>query len=297
MTTDALWIDYNGDGDTDLMVAGDWMPVRIYENKKGTFKEVTNQAGLDQTHGLWSALAAADFDKDGDIDVMAGNLGTNTKFRKKPDSKLRLYRKDIDNNEKTEHILAYSVGEKWYPVASKDELGKQLPLVNKKFTSYAAYAGKTIDELFSADELKGADLLQVQKFESVYLENNGKGSFNIKHLPFEAQVSKIFNFHVIDADGDGNSDVLLGGNFYGASMYQGRYDASYGLLLKGNGKGSFNPVLGAESGFLLEGEIREIKSLKTADGELVLVARNNMPLQVFKPTRKSQHTQQPISLK
>lgn len=297
MTTDALWIDYNKDGDTDLIVAGDWMPVKVYENKKGKFKDVTSQAGLGETHGLWSALAATDFDGDGDIDIMAGNLGTNTKFRKKPDSRLRMYIKDIDNNEKNEHILAYSVNEKWYPVASKDEIGKQLPLINKKFTSYKDYAGKTIEEIFTAEQLKGADQLEVQKFESVYLENTGKGAFIIKHLPFEAQVSKVFSFYISDLDEDKNKDVLLGGNFYGASMYQGRYDASYGLMLKGGGKDSFTSVLPVETGFLLEGEVRKIKSLKTADGELLLVARNNMPLQVFKPVKKSVDSQQPISLK
>jgi hypothetical protein len=290
MTTDAQWTDYNQDGYTDLIVAGDWMPIKIYENKKGTFKDVTSRAGLEKTHGLWSALATADFDGDGDMDMMAGNLGTNTKLRKRPDSRLRMYIKDIDKNEKTEHILTYNVGDKWYPVASKDELGKQLPLINKKFTSYAAYAGKTIDELFTTEELKGAEQLQVQMFESVYLQNNGNGGFTVKYLPFEAQVSKIFSFHVTDSDKDGNTDILLGGNFYGASMYQGRYDASYGLMLEGDGRGNFSSVLPVESGFLLEGEVREIKPLKTNEGELLLVARNNMPLQIFKPLKKSANT-------
>jgi hypothetical protein len=290
MTTDALWMDYNKDGDTDLVVAGDWMPVKIYENNKGSFKEVTAQTGLSQTQGLWSALAATDFDNDGDIDILAGNLGTNSKFRKRADSKLKMYVKDIDKNETMEHILAYSLGNKWYPVAMKDEIGKQLPLINKRFTSYKEFAGKTVEELFTPEELKGASQLQVQKFESVYLENTGNGQFALHHLPFEAQVSKIFSFLVTDADKDGHMDVLLGGNFYGASMYQGRYDASYGLMLKNNGKGDFTSVLPVESGFLLEGEVRKIKSLKTTDGDLILVARNNKPLQIFKPTKRASRT-------
>jgi hypothetical protein len=263
------------------------MPVKVFANNKGRFTEVTDQAGLGGTEGLWSVLATADFDGDGDIDIMAGNLGTNTKFRKRPESTLRMYIKDIDNNETMEHILAYSLGDKWYPTATKDEIGKQLPLINKRFTNYKDFAGKTVEEIFTPEQLKGAALLQVQKFESVYLENTGKGTFTIHSLPFESQVSKIFSFHVTDADADGHSDVLLGGNFYGASMYQGRYDASYGLMLKGNGKGNFESVLPVENGLLLEGEVRKIKSLKTADGELILVARNNRPLQVFKPLKKN----------
>jgi hypothetical protein len=239
---------------------------------------------------LWSALAAADFDGDGDIDIMAGNLGTNTKFRKRPDSRLRMHVKDIDNNGTLEHILAYSMGDKWYPVANKDEIGKQLPLLNKRFTNYKDFAGKTVEEIFKPEELKDASLLQVQKFESVYLENTGNGTFAIHNLPLEAQISKIFYFHVADINMDGFADVLLGGNFYGASMYQGRYDASYGLMLKGNGKGRFEPLQPVDTGFLLEGEVRKIKSLKTADGELLLVARNNMPLQIFKPLKESRRT-------
>jgi enediyne biosynthesis protein E4 len=198
-----------------------------------------------------------------------------------------MYVKDIDANQTLEHILTYSLGDKWYPVATKDELGKQLPSVNKKFTDYKSFAGKTIDEIFTTEQLKDADLLEVNTFESVYLENAGNKSFKLHKLPLEAQISKIFAFHIEDVDQDGNLDVLLGGNFYGVSMYQGRYDASYGLLLKGNGKGNFAPVLPTENGFLLEGEVRDIKSLQTKDGKLLLVARNNLPLQVFKPIQKS----------
>ena len=145
---------------------------------------------------------------------------------------------------------------------------------------------KTINEIFDNDELKNAKVLEVNRFESVYLENNGKKQFKVGALPNEAQVSKIFTFHATDVNQDGNLDVLLGGNFYGVSMYQGRYDASYGLLLQGNGKGTFRAILPTSSGFLLEGEIRDIKPLKTASGLIYLVARNNAPLQVFRPKKQ-----------
>lgn len=296
MVADAIWADYDNDTDEDLIVASDWMPVQVFENMNGKFNKA-GISGLPENKGFWGALAAADFDKDGDIDLMAGNLGINTKFRKRPDSWLKMYVKDIDANQTLEHILAYSLGEKWYPVANKDELGKQLPLLNKKFTDYKSFAGKTIEEIFTAEQLKDADILQVNRFESVYLENTGKRSFNLHKLPLEAQVSKIFAFHIEDVNQDGNLDVLLGGNFYGASMYQGRYDASYGLLLKGNGKGSFAPVLPTENGFLLEGEVRKIKALQTKDGKLLVVARNNLPLQVFKPIHKANQPEKPLTLR
>lgn len=302
MVTDAVWVDYDKDKDEDLIVVGDWMPIKVFENRQSIFVEMdgqgtTNATGLAHSQGLWQTIAAADFDKDGDIDLMAGNLGTNTKFRKREDSKLKMYVKDIDGNKTTEHILAYSVDNKWYPVAYKDELGKQLPLINKRFTDYKGFAGKTVDEIFSNGELKDAAVFGVQMFESVYLENTGKKKFKIHTLPFEAQVSRIFVFHIEDVDQDGNLDVLLGGNFYGVSTYQGRYDASYGLLLKGNGKGNFKPVLPTENGFLLEGEVRKIKSLKTKEGELLLVARNNQPIQIFRHLKNTVTPARPSTLR
>ncbi len=282
MVTDAVWADYDKDGDPDLIVVGEWMPVKIFENNNGKLAENKSSKVLDAVKGFWQTIKAEDFDRDGDVDFIVGNLGTNTKFKKGNSSGLRMFVKDIDGNGTVDHILSYKKGEEWYPVASKDELGKQLPFLNKKFTNYQQFAGKTIDQLFNADELKDALILEVNKFASIYLENKGNKQFDIINLPEEAQVSKIFSFSTNDVDGDGAMDILLGGNFYGVSTYQGRYDASYGLILKGNGKGVFKPLLPTLSGFLLNGEVRDIKSLKTARGEIFLVATNNAPLQVFK---------------
>ncbi len=282
MVTDAVWADYDKDGDPDLIVVGDWMPVKIFENNKDKLAENKSSKVLDAVKGFWQTIKAEDFDRDGDVDFIVGNLGINTKFKKGNSSGLKMFVKDIDGNGTLDHILSYKKGEEWYPVASKDELGKQIPFFNKKFTNYQQFAGKTVDQLFSADELKDALILEVNKFASIYLENKGNKQFNIKNLPEEAQVSKIFSFSTNDVDGDGAMDIMLGGNFYGVSTYQGRYDASYGLILKGNGKGAFKPVLPTLSGFLLNGEVRDIKSLKIAGGEIFLVATNNAPLQVFK---------------
>jgi hypothetical protein len=282
MVTDGVWSDYDQDGDTDLVVVGDWMPVTVFENQGGKLVKVTDNENLDQAVGFWQTIKAADFDNDGDDDFVVGNLGTNTKFRKKDDAALRMYVKDIDDNESIDHILAYRLNNSWYPVATKDELAKQLPLINKKFTDYKGYAGKTIDAIFDKEELEDARLLEVNTFGSVYLENLGNKQFRQHALPQQAQVSKIFAFHVEDVNQDGNLDVLGGGNLYGVSTYQGRYDGSYGMLLQGNGKGGFKAISPTANGFLLEGEVRDIKKLKTADAELLLVARNNLPVQVFK---------------
>jgi hypothetical protein len=289
MITDAVWADYDGDKDQDLILAGDWMPIRIFVNDSGKFAEAKSITG-DETplSGFYQRVIAADFDKDGDIDLIAGNLGTNTKFRKTPDSQLRMWVKDVDNNQSVEQIIAYNRGKEWYPLGFKDELGKQMPsVINKRFTDYVSFAGKPLDEVLKNDELKDALESTVNQFASVYLENtgnkNGGSKFVVHELPMMAQVSKLFALQAIDIDHDGDLDVLGGGNFYGVSTYQGRYDASYGLVLRNDGKGSFTALSPVETGFLLNGEIRDIRSVRTAQGTLMVVARNNAGLQIFKP--------------
>ena len=294
MITDAVWVDYDGDKDPDLILAGDWMPVRIFANTNGKFEEVKNiTANETPLSGFYQRIIAADFDDDGDIDLIAGNLGTNTKFRKTLDSQLRMWVKDVDKNQQVEQIIAYSRSssggrKEWYPLAFKDELGKQMPgIINKRFTDYVSFAGKPLSEIVKDEELNGADEFTVDQFASIYLENqsdkDGSPKFVVHELPMMAQVSKLFALQAIDIDHDGDLDVLGGGNFYGVSTYQGRYDVSYGLVLRNDGKGNFAAVSPVDCGFLLNGEIRDIRPVRTAQGVLIVVARNNAGMQVFKP--------------
>lgn len=294
MITDAVWADYDGDKDLDLILAGDWMPVRIFTNNGGKFEESKSiTANETPLSGFYQRIIAADFDRDGDIDLMAGNLGTNTKFRKTPDSQLKMWVKDVDNNQSAEQIIAYSRtnpggNTEWYPLAFKDELGKQMPgIINKRFTDYVSFAGKPLSEVVRDDELKGAEERTVNQFASVYLENqgshNGVPKFAVHELPMLAQVSKLFALLPIDIDHDGDLDVLGGGNFYGVSTYQGRYDANYGLVLRNDGKNQFTVLSPVDCGFLLNGEIRDIRPVRTVRGPLIVVTRNKASLQLFKP--------------
>jgi hypothetical protein len=281
MLTEAIWADIDKDGDQDLTVVGDWMPIKTYENQKGKFSLIEN--GLEEFTGFWGGLTSGDFDKDGDVDFVVGNLGTNTKLRKQVDGKLRMLIKDIDKNETEEHIISYNRGDDWFPINSKDEMGKQIPsIINKKYTKYNEFAGNTVEDLFGDDELKGATERMVNTFESVYIENKGKGKFEMHFLPALAQVSKVMVLRTEDVDRDGNLDVLLGGNFNGASMYQARYDAFFGLILKGNGKGGFSPMIPTETGFLQDGDVRDIKIVHTPKGPLYFVTRNSANMQIFK---------------
>jgi hypothetical protein len=281
MLTEAIWSDFDKDGDQDLTVVGDWMPIKMFENQKGKFTLMEN--GLEELTGFWSGLTAGDFDHDGDIDYVVGNLGTNTKLRKQVDGKLRMLIKDVDKNDTEEHIIGYSRGDDWYPINSKDEIGKQIPsVISKKYTKYKDFAGNTIEDLFGDDELKDAKELLVNTFESIYLENTGKGKFVRHDLPAMAQVSKVMVLRAEDVDKDGHLDVILGGNFNGASMYQARYDAFFGLILKGDGKGGFKALVPTDTGFLQEGDVRDIKIVQTPKGPLYFVTRNSDRMQVFK---------------
>jgi hypothetical protein len=281
MLTEAIWADFDRDGDQDLTVVGDWMPIKMYENQQGKFTLMEN--GLEELTGFWSGLTAGDFDQDGDIDFVVGNLGTNTKLRKELNGKLRMLIKDVDKNETEEHIIGYNRGDDWYPINSKDEIGKQIPsIISKKYTKYKDFAGNTIEELFGDSELKGATERMVNTFESVYLENKGKGKFERHDLPALAQVSKVMVLRTEDVDKDGHLDVILGGNFNGASMYQARYDAFFGLILKGDGKGGFKALVPTDTGFLQEGDVRDIKIVQTPKGPLYFVTRNSDRMQVFK---------------
>lgn len=282
MVTNAIWADTDKDGDADLTIIGDWMPIQTYENTNGKFKKVDN--GLTEKMGFWQGIVANDFDKDGDIDFVVGNLGTNTKFRKNPaGSMLKMYVKDLDGNGSAEQILTYNRDDKWYPVATKDEMGKQIPsIINKHFTDYSQYAGKEISELLTANELNGAEEKQINTFESVYLENLGSNKFKLKPLPMLAQTSKIMTLLLDDYDGDGIKDVIVGGNFYGSNMYQARYDGSYSLILKSDGRGNFKSIIPTQSGLLLNDEIRDIQQIKLNKLPYYLIARNNNSLQVFK---------------
>ena len=285
MVTNAIWADIDKDGDEDLTVIGDWMAIQTYENDKGKLTLIDND--LSNKTGFWQGIVANDFDRDGDIDFVVGNLGLNTKFRKNPkENMLRMYVKDIDGNGSVEQILTYNRNDKWFPVATKDEMGKQMPsIINKRFTDYSLYAGKTIEDIFYPEQLEKSDIKEVNTFESVYLENQGGNKFKSKPLPTLAQTSKIMSLFLDDYDNDGIKDILIGGNFYGSNMYQARYDASYGLILKSDGKGNFKTIISTQSGLMLEGEVRDIKNVTVNELPYYLIARNNNTLQVFKKNR------------
>jgi len=282
MITDAKWFDYDRDGKMDLVVTGEYMPIRIFHNEnKQQLKEVTAEAGLSNSSGWWNRLAIADIDGDGYPDIVAGNHGLNSRFKCSDQKPVRMYVSDFDDNGSVEQVITCYNGEKAYPMALRHDLVGELPYLKKKYLKYENYKEQTIEDIFTKEQLDKALKLEAKEFRSSVLMNDGKGRFTLKPLPVEAQLSVMYGIGVSDYDGDGRQDILLGGNFYQSKPEVGIYDASYGVLLKGDGKGNFTTIPAAQSGFFVKGAVRDILSIKNKKKTLVLVARNNEPIKIF----------------
>ncbi|WP_138994702.1 VCBS repeat-containing protein [Larkinella sp. C7] len=290
LVTAALWTDFDNDGQIDLMVAGEWMPVTFFKNDKGRFTNVANSIGLQNTTGWWNSLASGDFDNDGDTDYVLGNCGRNSRYQPTANEPIAVYAKDFDQNGTLDPVLTYYLHGKQQVTHARDELIGQMTFMRKRFLKYADYAKGTFADVFTKDELTGAYVLTCERFESVYLQNEGHGKFTLKPLPTQAQFAPLFGMTSLDVDQDGNLDLLAVGNSYATEVTIGRYDAGIGLYLKGDGKGNFAPVPVTQSGFSATGDAKGLATLPTRTGQnLVLVTQNAGPLLAFAQLiRKSQ---------
>ena len=257
------------------------MGIKLFENDNSKFYEISKDVGLKNTSGWWNRIVSSDIDNDGDLDFIVGNHGLNSRFKASVDEPISCYINDFDNNGSIEQIVCnYNQG-KSYPLVLRHDLIEQLPHLKKKYVNYSQYKGQTIKDLFTDKELEGSIVHEVTMLESVILLNNGEGSFNIKQLPKETQLSPIYAILASDFDKDGNVDLILGGNLHKVKPEIGRYDASYGQFLKGLGNGNFGVSNMDESGLLLNGEIRDFKILNQKQNNLLLVARNNSTMEFY----------------
>ena len=266
------WADLNGDGRTDLVVAGHWGPVAVFYNTGSGWERATKN-GLDGSNGWWNCIEVTDIDQDGDMDLIGGNWGLNSKFRASPDTPLTLYRSDFDQNGSVEPVVTYFHKGVETPFASRDELGKQMPFLNKKFRTYHDFAGATLEELFSSTALEKAEKKQVFELRSCVFLNDGHGQFEKIPLPNIAQASTIYDFLPEDLDRDGDTDLILIGNLYEMSTQLGRLDALQGLVLKNNGGGSFSWA--PELALPVSGAGRAIEPLRIENKEHFIIGRNN----------------------
>ena len=203
MITDMAWADVDQDGDDDMVIVGDWMPVKIFLNTSGNFTDVSEQYGLANTEGWWHTLVAKDLDGDGDIDFVLGNHGLNSRFKASPDKPVVMYVNDFDLNGSIEQIICAYNGDKSWPVVQRDDLLKQIPSLSSKYKKYADYASQSIEDIFSPDILKRSVKLNARILQSCVLINSGKGKFDMIPLPVEAQFSPVYALFADDMDQDG----------------------------------------------------------------------------------------------
>jgi hypothetical protein len=281
MVTDAKWFDYDRDGKPDLVTCGEYMPIRIFHNEGGRLKEVSREAGLEWSNGWWNRLEIADIDGDGYPDIVAGNHGLNSRFKATRAKPVSMYVGDFSGTGSIEDIVCTYNGDKQYPMALRHDLVGELPYLKKKYLRYAQYKEQTMEDIFGRDLLQKMVKLDACEMRSSVLLNKRNGKFLMKPLPVEAQFSTVFGLVVKDYDGDGKKDIVLGGNFYQSKPEAGIYDASYGLLLKGDGKGGFTAVKPQVSGIVIKGAVRDIKEIKAGNNKLLIVAKNNDKTEVL----------------
>jgi enediyne biosynthesis protein E4 len=281
MVADALWADLDKDGRSDLIVVGEWMPIKIFLNKPGKFEDVSSMYIHFASAGWWSKILADDFDGDGDQDLIIGNAGTNLQFRASEKEPVSIYYKDFDANGSVDPIFCYYIQGVSYPSASRDDLVEQLPGLKKKFLEYAVYAKATINDIFTGEQLKQAKMHEAQLLSTVYLQNNGSNGFELKTLPEEVQYSPVYVMQTIDVNNDGKKDVIIAGNNAWTRVRFGRHRSNHGVVLTGDGKGHFTYVPQYESGLNIRGDVRSLEMINVKGKKKLLFGVNDAPLQLY----------------
>jgi hypothetical protein len=280
MVNSAVWTDLNGDKKNELIVTGEWMPIKIYEYASGRYTEATEKYGLGKTEGWWNKLVADDLDGDGDIDIIAGNLGENYKFKASISKPFEVFAKDFDNNSTNDIFLAKYNEETLVPVRGRECTSQQCPMIAEKFPSFLSFAESDLKTILGED-IKTALHYQAHLFSSVILVNEN-GKFTITKLPLEAQLSTVNCIIPKDFDGDGKKDILIAGNKFDVEVETTPADASPGLFLKGLGNLKFQSTKPLESGFFVPYNVKDMQSIETGDGLIILVTSNNDKLRAFK---------------
>jgi len=296
MVTSAVWSDFDNDGWVDLIVVGEWMHPVFLRNNKGKFEDVTAHTGLDAVNGWWNSIYPVDIDNDGDMDYIVGNMGSNVDYRPGKGQPVELFYNKFNGSARAQPVMSCymadgSGAKQRYPFHSRDDLFRVIPSLKKKYFNYASYGDARLDQVFTEEELTGAAHYRADLFESAVLINKGNGQFDIAPLPAAAQLSAINGILAMDVDSDGKMDLLVCGNSHSSESIYGWMDASLGLLLKGDGKGHFDPIPATRSGLFLPGDMKSLVSLYDSHGQaIILAAANSDSLQVLSPRQPGGRT-------
>ena len=294
LVCDALFTDFDNDGWEDLILLGEWMRVMFLRNNKGKFEDISPDTGIGNVYGWWNSIAPGDFDNDGDIDYILGNFGTNSFYRPVPQYPVNIIAKDFDGNGSFDAITSYFLPQSYsdpekreVPVHLRDDMIKQIVKTRAKFQTYKAYANATMQNLLNPEQMDSALRLRATDLQSYYLQNDGKGKFTPRLLPAGAQTSIMNGMAVEDFDGDGSLDLVASGNDFGTELSMGKYDASNGVYLKGDGKGKFSQMSILQSGIYLPGNMKALVKLRSANGHFLIAASENQgPLRLLQSRRE-----------
>ena len=286
MITDGMWMDFDEDGWTDLILTGEWMDITVLKNEEGILKKVDVAAFSGKT-GWWHSLHKVDMDGDGDEDLIAGNLGLNYKYKATPDEPFEVHYDDFDGNQKKDIVLSYyNFGER-FPLRGLSCSSQQIPDIKKQFGTYDIFASSDLETVYGKDELEGALHYAATHFASSYFENLGGGQFKMKELPRLAQISSVNAIVSDDFNGDGHLDIALAGNMFQSEIETQRNDGGIGLILLGDGKGNFQPMNATESGFELPFDVKNMIQVNTSKGKMIISANNDEATKVFRLESKT----------
>lgn len=291
LVCDAIFSDFDNDGKTDLILAGEWMPLTFLKNTDGKFVNVTAKSNVGNKTGWWNSIVAGDFRHTGRMDYIVGNLGLNTLYQASDEFPVFITANDFDKRNRFDAFPSLFLPGKdgikrEYPANVREDAFKQMISLRVKFTNYHSYAEATMQDLLSADQMKNALRLKATELRSCYFRNDGGGKFTIIPLPAEAQVSALNGMAADDFDGDGNLDLLINGNDFGTDVSIGRYDALNGLLLKGDGKGNFKPLSIMQSGIYLPRDGKGLIKLRSARNTYMVAASEHLgPMRIFELNR------------
>ncbi|MCS6990246.1 MAG: VCBS repeat-containing protein [Chitinophagales bacterium] len=276
MVSDALWTDLNRDQWPDLVLCGEWTPIRVFLNRQGVLSEHSHTAGLSFTHGWWNALLAADLNGDGHMDLIGGNRGENHLIKASKEKPATLFVADFDTNGATDPILCYYFGDTSYPLPSRDELLDQINILRKKYVYYHEYANQRLEDIFSPQQIAEATRLPAYTFQSTAFFNDGSARFISIPLPPEAQFSRAQGLIFYDLTGDSRGELVVVGNHHYPRAEMGRDDASFGAVFEIIDT-SFRFVPLHKSGLMAFGDVRRAAIVHARKEPLLLAVRNDAP--------------------
>jgi hypothetical protein len=282
MVSDAEWVDVDNDNNLDLVIVGEWMPIKIIKNTGSEFVDISKESGLENQVGWWYSVACADFDKDGDKDFIVGNLGENYKYQASPTEPFEVYARDFDKSGSLDIVLGYHENGIAYPLRGRECSSNQMPFIKEKFPSYNDYGLADMSTVYGKESLEKSLHYAATTFATSYIENLGGMKFNIQQIDALAQFSSVNSILIDDFNKDGNLDVVLSGNLYQAEVETPRNDSGYGAFLEGNGKGGFKALFPNQSGLFVKGDVKNAAIINTPTNanKRIIFGKNDDEVQV-----------------